>query len=124
MLLAGEPDKAVSLAEAATASPDVSPRVRYVIGRGLLAAGKKDAGLAALKRYLEDDPSDPRATQPGRDRGTRAGARARAQAARRRAALLRDAGARPPVERDVRLQRRLAADLAGRRRSSPTPGRV
>jgi hypothetical protein len=63
LLLAGEPDKAVSLAEAATASPDVPARVRYVIGRGLLAAGKKDAGLAALKRYLEDDPFDPRATR-------------------------------------------------------------
>jgi len=60
-LLAGEPDKAVSLAEASTASPDVSPRVRYVIGRGLLAAGKKDTGLAAMKRYLENDPGDPRA---------------------------------------------------------------
>lgn len=60
-LLAGEPDKAVSLAEAASASPEVPARVRYVIGRGLLAAGKKDAGLAALKRYLEDDPFDPRA---------------------------------------------------------------
>jgi len=60
-LLAGEPDKAVSLAEAASASPDVPARVRYVIGRGLLAAGKKDAGLAAMKRYLEDDPFDPRA---------------------------------------------------------------
>ena len=60
-LLSGEPDKAVSLAEAATASPEVSPRVRYVIGRGLLAAGKKDTGRAAMKRYLEDDPSDPRA---------------------------------------------------------------
>jgi len=60
-LLTGEPDKAVSLGEAATASPDVPARVRYVIGRGLLAAGKKDAGLAAIKRYLEDDPSDPRA---------------------------------------------------------------
>jgi hypothetical protein len=63
LLLAGEPDKAVSLAEAATANPDISPRVRYVIGRGLLAAGKKEAGLAALKRYLEDDPFDPRATK-------------------------------------------------------------
>jgi hypothetical protein len=60
-LLAGDPDKAVSLAEASTASPDVSPRVRYVIGRGLLAAGKKDTGLAAMKKYLEEDPSDPRA---------------------------------------------------------------
>jgi hypothetical protein len=63
LLMAGEPDKAVSLAEAATANPDISPRVRYVIGRGLLAAGKKEAGLAALKRYLEDDPFDPRATK-------------------------------------------------------------
>jgi hypothetical protein len=63
LLLEGEPDKAVSLAEAATANPDISPRVRYVIGRGLLAAGKKDAGLAGLKRYLEDDPFDPRATK-------------------------------------------------------------
>jgi len=62
-LLAGEPDKAVSLAEAATATPDVPARIRYVIGRGLLAAGKKDAGLAAMKRYLEDDPFDPRATK-------------------------------------------------------------
>jgi hypothetical protein len=34
-----------------------------VIARGLLAAGKKDAGLAAMKRYLEDDPFDPRATR-------------------------------------------------------------
>ena len=62
-LLAGEADKAVSLAEAATANPDVSPRVRYVIGRGLLAAGKKDAGMAAMKKYLEDDPYDPRAAK-------------------------------------------------------------
>jgi hypothetical protein len=62
-LLTGEPDKAVSLAEAATAIPGVSPRVRYVIGRGLLAAGKKDAGLAAMKGYLADDPGDPRAAK-------------------------------------------------------------
>ena len=62
-LLTGEPDKAVSLAEAATASPGVSPRVRYVIGRGLLAAGKKDVGLAAMNRYLADDPGDPRAAK-------------------------------------------------------------
>jgi hypothetical protein len=60
-LLTGEPDKAVSLAEAALANPDVSPRARYIVGRGLLAAGKKDTGLAAMKRYLEDDPFDPRA---------------------------------------------------------------
>jgi hypothetical protein len=63
MLLTGEPDKAVSLAEAANGSPDVSPRGRYIVGRALLAAGKKDAGLTSLKRYLEDDPSDPRASR-------------------------------------------------------------
>jgi hypothetical protein len=63
MLLAGAPDQAVSLAEAAMASPDVSPRARYLVGRGLLAAGKKDAGLAALKRYAQDDAFDPRATR-------------------------------------------------------------
>jgi hypothetical protein len=62
-LLAGEPDKAVSLAAATTALPGVSPRVRYVYGRALLAAGKKDAGLAAMNRYLADDPGDPRATR-------------------------------------------------------------
>jgi tetratricopeptide (TPR) repeat protein len=62
-LLAGEPDKAVSLSEAATAIPDAPARGRYVIGRALLAAGKKDAGLAAMKRYLETDPFDPRATK-------------------------------------------------------------
>jgi len=62
-LLAGEPDRAVSLAEAAMANPDAPARARYVAGRGLLAEGKKDAGLAAIKRYLEDDPSDPRATK-------------------------------------------------------------
>jgi hypothetical protein len=62
-LLAGEPDKAVSLAEATAGAADAPPRVRYVLGRALLAAGKKDAGLAAMKRYLEDDPFDPRATK-------------------------------------------------------------
>ena len=62
-LLAGEPDRAVSLAEATMVSPEAPARARYLVGRGLLAAGKKDAGLAALKRYLEDDPVDPRATK-------------------------------------------------------------
>jgi hypothetical protein len=61
LLLAGENDKALSLAEAATAIPGVSPRVSYVVGRALLAAGKPQPGLAAIKRYLEDDPFDPRA---------------------------------------------------------------
>ena len=63
LLLAGETDKALSLAEAATAIPGVSPRAHYVVGRALLAAGKPQPGLTALKRYLDDDPFDPRAKQ-------------------------------------------------------------
>ena len=43
--------------------------MRYVIGRGLLAAGKTGAGLAAMKRYLEDDPFDPRAKSWSRPAG-------------------------------------------------------
>ena len=63
LLLAGETDKALSLAEAATAIAGVSPRVHYVVGRALLTAGKLQPGLAAMKRYLEEDPFDPRAKQ-------------------------------------------------------------
>jgi len=61
LMLAGDNDKALSLAEAATAIPGVSPRVNYVVGRALLAAGKPQPGVAAMKRYLVDDPFDPRA---------------------------------------------------------------
>jgi hypothetical protein len=60
-LLAGDPGKAVTLAEAATLIPGASPRAQYLLGRSLLAAGQTAPGLAAIKRYLERDPADPRA---------------------------------------------------------------
>lgn len=61
LLLAGDPDKAASVAEAAARLPAAGPRAQYVLGRGLLAGGQVARGLAALRRYLERDPSDPRA---------------------------------------------------------------
>jgi hypothetical protein len=61
MLLAGEPDKALILADAAEAIPDVSPRARYLAGRALLATGKTADGLAILRRFADEDPFDPRA---------------------------------------------------------------
>jgi hypothetical protein len=61
MLLSGQADKAIMLAEAATAIPEAPPRLQYVLGRSLLAGGKTGAGLAALKRYMDSDPIDPRA---------------------------------------------------------------
>jgi hypothetical protein len=63
-LLAGAPgdaDKAVALAQGATLAPAAAPRATYILGRSLIAAGQIDAGLAALKRYLDADPIDPRA---------------------------------------------------------------
>jgi hypothetical protein len=59
-LLAGENDKAAALAESATLVSGASPRAHYVLGRSLLAAGKAQAGLAALKLYSDSDPLDPR----------------------------------------------------------------
>jgi hypothetical protein len=61
MLLAGEPDKALTLAEAATTIPGVSPRARYLAARALLASGKTAEGLAMLRRFADEDPFDPRA---------------------------------------------------------------
>jgi hypothetical protein len=60
-LLAGENDRALALAEGAALVPGVAPRTYYVLGRSLIAVGKTDAGLAALKTYLDGDPLDPRA---------------------------------------------------------------
>ena len=60
-LLAGDTDKAASLASTATLVSGVSPRATYVLGRSLLAAGKTAPGLAAMKTYLDSDPLDPRA---------------------------------------------------------------
>jgi tetratricopeptide (TPR) repeat protein len=62
-LLAGQSDKAVTAAEAAVLAPGAPARAHYVLGRSLIAAGKTDAGLAAIKIYLDSDPLDPRATR-------------------------------------------------------------
>jgi len=61
MLLAGQPEKAVTLADAAKAIPGVSPRFRYILARALLAAGRGGEALGELRLYLEDEPFDPRA---------------------------------------------------------------
>jgi tetratricopeptide (TPR) repeat protein len=60
-LLAGESAQAAELAESAAALPDVPPRVHYLAGRALIASGKTAPGLAEIKRYLDEDPADPRA---------------------------------------------------------------
>jgi tetratricopeptide (TPR) repeat protein len=62
-LLAGDADKAVTLASTAAGLPDAPTRARYVLGRALLAAGKRDEGLATLRRYLAAEPGDPRASR-------------------------------------------------------------
>jgi len=62
-LLAGQSDNAVTAAEAAVLAPGATPRAHYVLGRCLIAAGKADAGLAAIKIYLDHDPLDPRAAR-------------------------------------------------------------
>ena len=69
-LLAGEADKAAALAETASLVPSVSPRVYYVLGRSLIAAGKTQSGLAALKIYADSDPIDPRARRLLASNGT------------------------------------------------------
>jgi hypothetical protein len=60
-LLASDAEKAVAQAEAAKAIADAPPRLQYVLGRALLAAGKSADGLSELKRYRDDEPGDPRA---------------------------------------------------------------
>jgi tetratricopeptide (TPR) repeat protein len=62
-LLAGQADKAVTLAEAATAIPHAPARTHYVLGRALLATGKESEGLAVLRRFLNEDPRDVRANR-------------------------------------------------------------
>jgi len=57
-LLAGDAAKALTLAEAATAIQDVSPRVHYLLARALIATGKAAEGAAALRRYRQIDPFD------------------------------------------------------------------
>ncbi|HEX3698762.1 MAG TPA: hypothetical protein VH374_25560 [Polyangia bacterium] len=60
-LLGRDPDKAALLAQAALALPSVPARASYVLGRALLAGGRIQPGLAALRTFAERDPSDPRA---------------------------------------------------------------
>lgn len=60
-LLAGDPAKALSQAEATKAIVDPPSRLHYVLGRALLASGKTADGLGEIKRYLDDEPGDPRA---------------------------------------------------------------
>jgi hypothetical protein len=62
-LLAGEPARALPLAEAAAALPQAPPRARYVLARAQLAVGKQAEGLATLRRYLAEDPRDVRANK-------------------------------------------------------------
>jgi hypothetical protein len=62
-LLEGQPERALTLAEAAAALPHAPARARYVMGRALLATGKDAAGLAAVRRYLAEEPRDPRASR-------------------------------------------------------------
>ncbi len=58
LLLAGDAAKAITLAEAATAIPDVPPRVHYLLARALIAAGKAADGAVELRRYRQADPFD------------------------------------------------------------------
>jgi tetratricopeptide (TPR) repeat protein len=60
-LLSGDSEKALHQAEAAKAVAARPDRLTYVLGRALLAAGKTADGLAAMKRYLDEEPGDVRA---------------------------------------------------------------
>jgi len=57
-LLAGDADKALTLAEAATAIPEVPARVHYLIARALYAQGKKPEAAAELRKYRDVEPYD------------------------------------------------------------------
>jgi tetratricopeptide (TPR) repeat protein len=57
-LLAGDADKALTLAEAGTAIPDVPARVHYLAARALAAPGKKTEGAAELRKYRDAQPYD------------------------------------------------------------------
>jgi hypothetical protein len=61
LLLAGEAARAAAQAESALAMPGAPVRARYVYGRALLAAGRTEDGMGALRQYLRDDPADARA---------------------------------------------------------------
>lgn len=61
MLLSGQPEKAAPLAESTAKGADVRPRAFYVLARALFATGRAAEGKEALRRYLDAEPSDPRA---------------------------------------------------------------
>lgn len=62
-LLAADAAKALTLAEAAGAIPNVSPRVHYLRARALIATGKAADGAAELRRYRQTDPFDAQAVR-------------------------------------------------------------
>jgi len=62
-LLAGDAEKAVTLAEAAAAIPEVPARAHYLAARGLYAEGKKPEAAAELRKYRETEPYDALATR-------------------------------------------------------------
>ncbi|HEY6477935.1 MAG TPA: hypothetical protein VI456_15265 [Polyangia bacterium] len=64
-LLAGDAEKAITLAEASKAIPDVPARVHYLLARALLAEGKQADGLAELARYRAVAPYDALAARLG-----------------------------------------------------------
>jgi hypothetical protein len=70
LLLGNDPDRAATLAEAALVLPGVSARAQYLLGRALLAGGRTQPGLAALRAYVARDPRDPRAPQLVASKGT------------------------------------------------------
>ncbi|MFL5303800.1 MAG: tetratricopeptide repeat protein [Polyangia bacterium] len=57
-LLAGDAEKALTLAEAGTAIPDVPARVHYLAARALAAQGKKNEAAAELRKYRDIQPYD------------------------------------------------------------------
>ncbi len=57
-LLGGDADKALTLAEAATAIPEVPARVHYLTARALYAQGKKAEGASELRKYRDAEPYD------------------------------------------------------------------
>lgn len=57
-LLAGDADKALTLAEAGAAIPDVPSRVHYLAARALYAQGKKSEAAAELRKYRDVEPYD------------------------------------------------------------------
>ncbi len=57
-LLADDAEKALTLAEAATAIPEVPPRVHYLAARALAAQSKKSEAAAELRKYRDAQPYD------------------------------------------------------------------